>query len=486
MKLSKLLSGIDTKVRDCEINDVVIDSRQVKLGDMFVALSGENFDGHDYVDEALKNGAACVLVEKNIIKPNVVKVDNTRKSLAIVAANFWDKPRKKFQLVGITGTNGKTTTTFIVKNILECMNKKVGVIGTLGTFIGDKHIPSRLTTPDPMELQRLFSVMVAEKVDTVVMEVSAHAIALNKLWGIRFDVGVLTNVTLDHLDFFKSMECYAETKKSFIKNYCDKKIVNCDDEIGRTLMIENEKKGKDDLISFGIDNPADNFATNIHYSSLGTNYFLNLNDNLICVNTELCGKFNVENALAAACVCCSLNCDCEAIQSGINTMQAVKGRFNVIKLKNGASVVVDYAHTPDGLRSILKNVRTFTQNKLYCVFGCGGNRDKSKRPIMGEIASSLADFVVVTSDNSRYEKPEEIICEIARGIKKNNYKCITDRILAIKYVGELLRAGDCLVIAGKGAEEYLEIQGEKIEYSDYSVVDELAKNILHGDRKCIE
>ncbi len=479
MKLSNLLKGIKAKFTDCEINKIEIDSRQVENGDLFVCLRGRDFDGHDYIQEALSKGANCVLVEKNVGFTHTVRVKNTRKALAIIAANLYSNPRRNFRLIGVTGTNGKTTTTHIIKNILECANKKVGLIGTLGAYIGDRHITSHLTTPDPLELQSLFSVMATENVDVVVMEVSAHALALYKLWGIVFDVGVITNITQDHLDFFGTMEKYTKTKLSFISDrYCKIGIINSDDErICRPLQCSK-------VVSFGIANPADNFATNIHYSSNGTSYFLNINDNLLCINTPLCGRFNVENALAAASACFSLGVDCESIKNGINTIARVAGRFDVIRLKNGASVVIDYAHTPDGLEKILKNVRSISCGKLWCVFGCGGNRDKTKRPIMGSIASTLADFVVVTSDNPRYENPDVIIREVVSGIKKTNYVCIVDRKVAIKYVVERLNTGDIAVIAGKGAENYLEINGEKLAYSDYKTVEELNK-ILDEARLCI-
>ena len=475
MKLSELLKGIETKISfDCEVNNVVVDSRLVQKGDLFVCLSGENFDGHNYIEEAKKRGASAIVGERG----EVIKVKNSRKALAKIAANYFSNPRKHFRLIGITGTNGKTTTSFIVKNILECAGKKVGLIGTLGSFIGERHIESNLTTPDPMELQKLFSIMAKEEVDFVVMEVSAHALALHKLWNITFDVGILTNVTQDHLDFFKTMENYKKTKLSFIEEYVKIGIVSSDDLVGQEVILraQNEKNFTK-IYSFGLANPADNFATKIHYSNLGTSYFLNIGDNLFCVNTMLCGEFNVMNALAASCACFYLGIDINAIKDGLNTMKPVLGRFNTINLSNGASVVIDYAHTPDGLKKILENVRLICKGRVFCLFGCGGNRDKTKRPIMGGIASNLADCVVLTSDNPRFENPEEIIQDIRLGIKKDNYVCITDRILAIKYSMEQLEKNDVLVLAGKGAEDYIEQNGKKTSYNEYETVENLSKNL---------
>ena len=481
MRLSKLLADIDAKFKDCDINNVVTDSRLVRPGDLFVCLSGINYDGHDFIDEAQEKGAATIVGEHG----NVIKVENSRKALSKIAANFYSNPRDKFKLIGVTGTNGKTTTTYIIKNILESAGKKVGLIGTLGTYITDKHIDSKLTTPDPMELQSLFNQMTKAKVDYVVMEVSAHAIALHKLWGIDFDMGILTNITQDHLDFFSTMENYEKTKKSFINNCCKIGLVNSDDKCGREIIINRETNTSTHIKSFGIVNPADNFVTNIHYLPSGTNYFLNIEDNLFCVNTLLCGEFNVYNALCAGAACFYLGIDIESIKEGVNMTNPVKGRFNVVRLKNGASVVIDYAHTPDGLSSILRCVRKLTQGKLFCVFGCGGNRDKSKRPIMGELATDLADFVVITSDNPRYENPDEIISDITVRIKKSNYTCITDRILAIKYVMGKLNKNDAVVLAGKGAEDYIEVRWEKIPYSDYETVKLIAQKLFDEANSCM-
>ena len=490
MQFSKLISVLDKKVeKDFDIREIKIDSREVNVGDVFVCIKGTNFDGHDYVNEAIERGASAIIGEREI-KADIpcILVKNSRIALSKLANKYFDHPNKSFKLVGITGTNGKTTTTFIIQNMLECSGKKVGVIGTLGAYIGDQKIESEscLTTPDPIDLNRIFSVMAKNKVDVVVMEVSAHAIALEKLAGITFDIGVLTNITQDHLDFFENMDNYKKTKERFITQMCNIAIVNSDDPICQEIInkVENQEL-KLNLTSFGVENVADNFATSIHLYARGASYFLNIDDNLFCVNTLLCGIFNIKNALCAASVCYELGVDIAAIQNGINTMLSVPGRFNVMHLANMTSVVIDYAHTPDGLSNILSGVRESFSGKIICVFGCGGNRDKSKRPIMGSIAEKLSDEVIITSDNPRFEPPEAIINDILAGVtNKNKVKCITDRILAINYALRRADKNDVIVIAGKGAENYIDVMGEKIPYSDALTVEEESKKIFEAD-KCL-
>ena len=492
MQVKELFNGIKTNSSlesNLDITGLSIDSRRVSAGNAYICLKGTVVDGHDYCMEAVENGASLVVVERplEVDIPQVVVAD-TREVIGRLASNFYHHPRNRFKLIGITGTNGKTTTTYMVKNILECAGYKVGLIGTLGAMIGEERVNSHLTTPDPIELHQIFSKMANAGVDAVVMEVSAHAIALKKMSGVVCDVGVLTNVTQDHLDFFGSFENYASTKSRFIKpDFCKLGIVNADDKIGENIVVacENCKHSNFRVRSFGLKNPADNFATSIKYDMNGTHYFLNLNDDLVCINTRLIGEFNVYNALAAATACHELGVDVEAIKLGLNSMDFVPGRINVIRLKNGASVVIDYAHTPDGLENILLSVRKITSGKLYSVFGCGGNRDRGKRPIMGEISARLADYTVLTSDNPRLEKPESIILDIEKGINKpHEYISIPDRALAIAYVIKSLHPGDVAVIAGKGAENYLDIGGKKIPYSDYEAVREAENKLLNEEPQC--
>lgn len=491
MQVKDLFKNIKNDIKlDLEISGLAIDSRKIKDGYAFICISGTQRDGHGFAQQAVQNGAKLLVTERKLPLdiPQVI-VENTREVVGLLASNFYKNPRKSFKLIGVTGTNGKTTTTYMIKNILEASGKKVGVIGTIGTMIGDEHFENNLTTPDPIELHQIFAQMAKNDVDVVVMEVSAHAIALHKMQGVICDVGVLTNVTQDHLDFFGTFEKYAQTKTSFISpTFCKVGIVNADDSVGMDLLItmQDESFNNFKLLSYGINSPADNFATNIKYEMNGTHYFINILDNLACINTRLIGEFNVSNALAAASACNVLGIDVETIKLGLNTMDFVSGRINVIKLQNGASVVIDYAHTPDGLKNILTSVRNVCNGKLFCVFGCGGNRDAKKRPIMGEISGELADFTVITSDNPRYEKPKAIIDEIKKGIesKTSNFVCIVDRVMAINYVLNELNAGDVAVIAGKGAENYLDISGKKVPYSDFETVEQESKKIFNEAQKC--
>lgn len=490
MQVKELFKDILDIDFDLEISGLTIDSRAVRKNDAYICINGTKIDGHNFAKSAVENGASLVIAERDLglDVPQII-VDNTRKVLGRIANNFYGNPRKNFKLIGITGTNGKTTTTYMIKNILEMAGKKVGVIGTIGVMIGNEKFDNKLTTPDPIELHQIFRQMADNNVDVVVMEVSAHAIALDKMSGVVCDVGVLTNVTQDHLDFFGTFEKYSATKSSFIKpNYCKIGIVNADDPLGMDIVIamQNCKNTNFRVLSYGINSPADNFATNIKYDMNGTHYFINILDDLACINTQLIGEFNVYNALAAASACRALGIDMEAIKSGLNTMEFVSGRINVIKLPNGASVVIDYAHTPDGLKNILESVRKITGGKLYSVFGCGGNRDVSKRSIMGEISGELADFTVLTSDNPRLEKPEDIIEDIKKGIisKTSAFVCIPDRVSAINYTIRQLSKGDVAVLAGKGAENYLDIGGNKIHYSDFETVEQESKKIFNEAIKC--
>ena len=494
MIASKLFEGIEIEndIDLSKINTVglTMNSEKVRRDSIFVCIKGVNVDGHDYAVDAVKCGAKLLVVDHLLpIDVSQVVVKDTRKAMSLMASNFYGNPRKNFKLVGITGTNGKTTSTYMIKNILENAGQRVGVIGTIGIMVGDKKFPSTLTTPDPIELHKTFKRMSDAGMDTVVMEVSAHAIALQKLAGVTFDVGILTNVTQDHLDFFKTFENYAQVKSDFVKpKYCKKCIVNIDDGIGKNinLAMQNCNTQNFELKSFGIKDKADISASNIKYSLAGTSFDLKVGTQQTSIHTKLIGEFNVYNALGSAGACLELGVDLQTIKQGLQTMDFVPGRINVIKLQNGANVVIDYAHTPDGLKNILSSVRQVTEGKVYSVFGCGGNRDASKRHIMGEVSGQLANFSVLTSDNPRLEQPEAIIKDIEMGISKitNDYICITDRVSAINYVLRELRPQDVAVIAGKGAEDYLDIGGKKIHYSDYETVNNESKKIFYEEQKC--
>ena len=463
---------------DVEIGNLAFNTSDVKENSLYFCLEGTNVDGHSFAKEAIKRGASCLVVQRFLpISFPQIKVDDCRKALALASGNFFGNPAQKLHLIGITGTNGKTSSTYILKSILESCGKKVGVIGTLGVVIGNKHYPSDMTTPDPTKLHKIFFKMVQSKVEYVVMEVSAHALDLKKLSGLTFDVGVLTNITQDHLDYFKTFSRYALTKLDFISpNYCKTGVVNLDDKLALTLF--NKYKNSEFCCKgFGVDNKSDIFPN--YYKLAGEG---------VCFNcggfgynqqykTKLVGKFNLYNILGCVAVAKALGLDAEKVKVGIEQVLPIPGRFNVEKLCNGAFVVIDYAHTPDGLQKVLSSAREICEGRLFCVFGCGGNRDKTKRPVMGEISGKLADYTIITSDNPRFENPESIINDIKCGLLKvtSNFKCITDRTKAIEYCVKLSKEKDVILIAGKGAENYLDVKGQKVHYSDFEVVESLKK-----------
>jgi len=480
MKLSQILCNTTYKsynFEDIKIQHLTCSTTEVLPNSLYFCIKGQNVDGHTLASVAVSMGAVALVVEhyvEGVRVPQVV-VDNVRTVMGRMASNFWHNPRSKFKLIGCTGTNGKTTSTYMLKSILETAGYKVGLIGTICNMIGDKKIASSLTTPDPIELHKLFFMMAKARVDYVVMEISAHAISLDKMAGVVCDAGILTNITQDHLDFFGSFENYRDTKLRFLTDeFCRIKVANIDDErIREHILMHKEKK----ILTFGLKNPSDCFATKITSSILGTSFVINLNDELRAVNMRLIGEFNLYNALGVATACMGLGIDSKAIAFGLGTCDFVPGRCNIIPCKNGAYAVIDYAHTPDGLANILSSIRKITKGRLISLFGCGGNRDTTKRSIMGAISGELADYTVITSDNPRLEEPNSIISQIEEGIKgvSTNYRCIQNRKEAILTTIAELRSNDVLVIAGKGAEDYMDIAGEKIHYSDFEVLQEAKK-----------
>ncbi|MBQ8761773.1 MAG: UDP-N-acetylmuramoyl-L-alanyl-D-glutamate--2,6-diaminopimelate ligase [Clostridia bacterium] len=485
MKIEKIVGNekIERIIGDfteIDIKNLCCDTHKIEKDSLYFCLKGSSVDGHDFAENAKKLGACALVVERvlDVDLPQIV-VKNARYAMAVMAGNFYDNPRNKLNLIGITGTNGKTTTTYMIQSILQNAGHKVGVIGTIGVVIEDITLPAQLTTPDPIELHKLFAQMVEYGIDSVVMEVSAHAIALDKMAGVVCDVGVLTNVTQDHIDFFKSFKNYSQTKEKFITSqFCKYGVVNIDDKIGKKIVLNNEKNNTNlKIFSFGLNNPCDVFAVKPEYSLSGTNYCLNLFDELYTIKTKLIGQFNLLNALGAATACKILGINDRAIIQGLKDMDFVPGRFNVIDLGNNKSAILDYAHTPDGLMNILSATRKVTSGKIISVFGCGGNRDALKRPIMGKISGELADFTIITSDNPRFEEPMKIISHIEDGIKQvsQNYLCVEDRKQAIDYALNMLNENDVVVISGKGAEEYIDKNGIKYPYSDKQTILEINK-----------
>lgn len=475
MKLANLLNGISTESlfdEQIEVKNIAFNSSQVTAGDMFVCLVGSNTDGHEYACEAIDNGCVCIVCQKPLkVDCTQIIVQNTRKALAIMSANFYGNPARDLKLIGITGTNGKTSTTLITRDILMTANKSVGVVGTLGYFVGNKHFDCDLTTPDPIKLHQIFLQMKNSGVEYVVMEVSAHAIALEKIYGLEYEIAALTNITQDHLDFFGTMDNYIKTKFKFLKSDCVKSLVlNSDDE--SIHFLENEL-----TFSYGINHPADCFAMDISLDLGKSKCVLNLFDNVISVKTKLSGMFNIYNILLAATISSLLGIDPITIKKAIAKAEIVEGRFNVVSTNKG-SIVIDFAHTPDGLENILKSVRQTASKRLICVFGCGGNRDSKKRPIMGEIAEKYSDFCIITADNPRFENPDLIASDILEGVNDvSKFIVQNDRRKAIEIALNMLDDKSIVVICGKGGEKYQDINGIMSPFDDIEVTKKIAKKL---------
>ena len=483
MELRRVLEGLDYKVSGSplsEIRGISYDSRTVRPGDLFVAISGMQVDGHNYVDEVAKKGASAVLVERyfpDLDLPQVI-TENTRYALGLVSANFYDHPHQKLRILGVTGTNGKTTTTYLVKSILEQAGYKVGLIGTIQTLIGDMALESARTTPESLDLQRIFSEMLDEQTDFAIMEVSSHALDLHRTAGVIFAGTLFTNLSQDHLDFHPSMEAYFAAKAKLFLNQKCPSVLNVDDPWGAKLQGLIPSRA----VTYGVEAPADFWAGNIQLENGGVSYILNTEIGQITINLQLTGYFNVYNSLGAAALCFSQGVSLEAIKAGLQAVAGVPGRFEKVENDCGFNVVVDYAHTPGGLENILRSGRELTPHgRLILVFGAGGDRDTSKRPLMGAVAAQLADLVIVTSDNPRSEDPAAICSSIEKGLLKTNlrvnYEIIVERRTAIKRAMELAIPGDLVIVAGKGHETYQESARGRIHFDDKEEVRRAIKEL---------
>lgn len=476
MKLNQILKDLQYEKiignTETEIKGLCADVNAVAAGDLFICYKGTQYDGHASAAKAERGGAAAIICEREIetTLPCVIVPDG-RAAMAKLARTFYGYADKKLKLVAVTGTNGKTTTTYMLKSIFDKNQSKTGVIGTLGIAYGDIFISPELTTPDPLFLHSVFADMVRHGVEYVFMEVSAHALYFNKIDGLTFEAGIFTNCTQDHLDFFKDMQTYAECKcKLFERGRCKVAVVNSDDPLGAQLS-----ETLPESVSYGLENPADTFAVNLEERIDGTSFVINLSDEIYDVRLKMPALHNVYNALAAATCAKALGVSIEVIAKGLEEIKTVSGRLERVAAFNGGEVFVDFAHTPDGLEKSLSSLKKLCKGKLYCLFGCGGNRDTAKRPLMGKVAAKYADFVIITSDNPRYEDPFEIISQIEAGLKDSGkkYVAVTDREIATEYALNLLSGGDILLVAGKGGENYQEIMGIKHSYNDNTVIKKL-------------
>ena len=489
MKVSQLLNGLEgLKAKgniELEVNKVEMDSRKISKGDMFVAIKGFETDGHEYITQAINSGANTIIVEqgydlKQLNLPDditLVVAPNTRKALAVIADNYYNHPSKKFKLIGITGTKGKTTTTFMIKNILEKMGQKVGLIGSVATYIGEEKLHDNdRTTPDSLQLQEIFNKMVQEKVDTVVMEVSSQSLKLDRVYGTDFDICVFTNFSEDHISpkEHPDMADYFESKTKLF-DMCKTAFINADD----INVIKLKKMNKPcEIKTYGIDNYCDILAKDITIMNTGADFKVKLGTRNERIKVAIPGRFSVYNALAAIAVTNKLGADAETIKEVMLEIK-VPGRSELVKNKLGLTIMVDYAHSPESLENILRATKTYTQGEVILVFGCGGNRDGGKRPIMGKIAGELAGFTIITSDNPRNEDPQEIIKQIEKGMKETNgkYICIEDRIEAIKHAMKIATKRDIIILAGKGHEPYQEIKGEKHPFDEREIVQKIANQM---------
>ncbi len=455
------------KYEDIDVTGIAYDSRNVTEGNVFVCIKGFETDGHKYAQMAEKNGAAVIVAEDKVdVNIPVWYVDNSRIAIAEAACRYYDHPSEKFKLIGVTGTNGKTTITYLIRSILEEAGICTGIIGTNQNIIGDKVLVTQSTTPttpNALELQQLFAEMVQSDAECVVMEVSSHALELERVRGCHFDVGVFTNLTRDHLDFHKTMENYLKAKAKLF-DISGKGVVNFDDEGGKRIV----KSAKCDMLTVGIDEECDLRAKNIKITARGADFDMEYNGKTYPTHIAIPGKFSVYNAICAAGAAIQLGIDIETIRRGLANAAGVMGRVEVVPTDTDYTVIIDYAHTPDGLENIINTVKEFAKGRVITLFGCGGDRDSTKRPIMGEIAGRLSDYSIITSDNPRTEAPEKIVAEIAEGMKKTDgeYKIIVDRREAIGYALDFARKDDVIILAGKGQETYQIIGREKHDFDE--------------------
>ena len=474
MTLNQLLAGVNvlkTNVQmDMEIPFVVYDSRKVTPGCMFVAVTGFATDGNQYIPMALEKGAAVIVTaqEQASIVP-YVQVESDRRALAQIGANFYGNPGKAMKLIGITGTNGKTSSTLLLKHVLEqVQGAKVGLMGTMENMIGQESIPTERTTPESFELHALLAKMRDAGCTYAIMEVSSHAIALDRVAGLHYTVAAFTNLTEDHLDFHKTMEHYCDTKAELFRR-CDRAVANRDDEWFERMTQNATCR----MLTTSVKGEADLKAENLELLSDGISFTAVRGDDRVTVKLPIPGKFTVYNALTVLGCALQLGISLEDAAVALGNAKGVKGRVEVVPTPGkDYTVLIDYAHTPDGLENVLSSVKGYCKGRLIAVFGCGGDRDPVKRPIMGRIGVEIADYAIITSDNPRTEEPGKIIQDILKGVDsaKNNYEVIENRPKAIQHAMDIAKKNDIIILAGKGHETYQEICGVKHHLDEREIV----------------
>ena len=464
-----------------EVHGVSYDTRTLRAGEIFVAINGYEFDGHRFIPDAVEKGAVCVICEKTPeVETPYILVDDARKTLAAVSCAWFKYPASKLKMIGVTGTNGKTTVTTLIKQTVEkCSGKKAGLIGTNCNMIGDRRLPAGHTTPESYEVQALLEMMVREGCEYVVMEVSSHALRLSRVHGIVFEVGVFTNLSPEHLDFHASMDEYAEAKSQMFRN-CLHAAVNADDGYSGMIIANADCP----VFTFAVnEGTADLVAKSIKLHTDRVDFCALTVGRLNRVEIRIPGLFTVYNALSAIAAVALLGFDVESITAVLQTCQGVKGRAEVVPAGQDFTVLIDYAHTPDALKNIITSVRACTQGRVVTLFGCGGDRDRKKRPLMGETAVKYSDLVIVTSDNPRTEEPMAIINEILPGLEgtKTPYRVIESRLEAICWTLENAEPGDVVILAGKGHETYQILGKEKRHFDEREVVAEFFSRVQSAE-----
>jgi len=481
MKLSELLKGIRvvslSTTRDQEITGIAYSSRKVEPGNIFIALKGQKADGHDFLPEALQRGAVAIVSERPC-PPEIdrawVQVLDSREAMALLAANFYDHPSSRLKVVGITGTKGKTTITYILEEILKTAGLQPGVVGTIEYRWGGRQFSAERTTPEAPDIQKFLRQMVDEGVSHCLMEVSSHSLEFKRVWGIGFDVAVFTNLSGEHLDYHQTMENYFEAKKKlfFLNHKRQASIVNIDDPWGERLLSELPMQ----TISFGFRPEAVVRAEKFTIDQEEMTATVSTPLGSLTFTSSLIGKHNLYNFLAAIAAALVLSVPMPDIIRGISSLKRIPGRFESVANRLGVKVIVDYAHTDGALENLLQAIRSLNPRKVILVFGCGGDRDRLKRPRMGEVAARLADWTIITSDNPRSEEPEQIISEIEQGfhhLGNHNYEKIIDRRQAIETALVMARKGDWVVVAGKGHENYQVFRDRTVPFSDVETAREI-------------
>lgn len=490
INVTALLKNVPNYTCNHNIDEIMItsvekDNREVKKGSLFVCIKGFTVDGHDFAQSAVENGATVIVAEKELdVDIPVVRVSNTDLVLPILADAFFQHPTQRLKLIGVTGTNGKTSVTHLIDEICKKNQQQTGIIGTIEMRINDQVYPVKNTTPDALFLQKSFHQMVTEKVDTAIMEVSSHALDQGRVHGSEFDIAVFTNLTQDHLDYHPTMNHYLFAKSLLFAQLgnhyeVDKNkyaIINMDDKNSEFII----KATAQPVVTYGIEMQADFRAENIVLRANGVSFDMKTPEGIVKINSKLMGLFSVYNMLAASAAAFYSGVPLPLIQEVLAETNGVNGRFQPIENDLGIGVIVDYAHTPDSLQNVLTTIKSFSKAKIYVVVGCGGDRDRTKRPIMASVACQLADQAIFTSDNPRSEDPLAIIKDMEKGLNADNYQVVVDREEAIKEAIHSANEGDVILIAGKGHETYQIIGEEVLDFDDAEIAKRILTNLTRG------